>query len=87
MLFVLTLYAGSAPALTTGEIKKCTGKRHACFQSNYSLLVDLNPSSIDECIDACGSGLATGRGINACTDDGCVSRCNVAFDLSGLMCG
>jgi hypothetical protein len=85
VLFVLSLFATSSMALTNGEIKKCTGMLHACFQGNYSLLVDLNPSSELECEDACNSALANLGA--ACDLAECVSRCNVAFDIDTVnMC-
>ena len=80
---LLTLFAGSAMALTKGEVMKCTGQLHACFGANYKGLVDLNPTSSDECLNACASDLSNGH----CSIQECTSRCNVAFEIDAVnMC-
>jgi hypothetical protein len=55
----LLLAAGSTGAAAAGnEVKKCTGKLHACFKNNFDLLVDLSPTSSVDCVLACSIGKA-----------------------------
>ena len=86
VLLFLTLFAGSAMALTKGEVRKCTGKLHACFKGNYSLMVDLNPTARLHCILACNNSDLAQIGGGCETAQICQSRCEVAFDLITNMC-
>ncbi|MCB0412882.1 MAG: hypothetical protein KDD50_01015 [Bdellovibrionales bacterium] len=63
------------------EEKKCTGRLHSCFQGNFDLLVDLNPTSISDCESACTGDLAVAGDKNSCSLEECVSRCEVAFGI------
>ena len=75
------LFTGSAMALTKGEIMKCGGQLHACFQNNYNRLVDSNPISTFECHVACDGSWADISIDNRCSRDDCVTACSVTFDL------
>lgn len=85
-LLILMLFTGSAMALTKGEIMKCGGQLHACFQGNYNLLVDNAPASSFECQLACESDMSS-VGSTACSLGDCEHACEVTFEIDQLSSG
>ena len=75
---IIALSFFSINANANNEVKKCTGKLHACFTNNFDLLVDMNPSNALECNIACNNPDLANLG-GGCDVDQCVSRCEVAF--------
>jgi len=51
-LLALCLFAGSAMAVDSNQ-KKCFGKMHICFKDNTDLVIDLNPTELYQCLQAC----------------------------------
>jgi len=84
LLFLALFGVSSASLAIDANQKKCFGKMHACFKGNTDLVIDLNPTALYQCEDACD----TLADINApteggnCSVDQCVLRCAVAFGLA-----
>jgi len=91
LLFLALFGVSSASLAIDANQKKCFGKLHACFGADTDLVIDSNPQSTFQCVQAC-AGLIVGTSAtvsvndNVCTTSQCELRCYVAFGITTEVC-
>jgi hypothetical protein len=88
LLLALCMTAGvasiNASAEVDGKVQRCQAKLHTCFKTgDLTQIFTFTPEVASDCASFCS--LADGN-TNACSQDECQDRCEVAFGLTPPPC-